>query len=117
MAVTDSFGWVAGSAPISWKNFLSASAQSASSSQIGIGTTILGSSWATSAAARVGVSAPPSGTQRDVDRADVAELLLGQQVADVAEVDGVEAVELDDERDLLAAARRPWRRRDRSGRR
>ena len=38
----------------------------------------------------------------DVDRADVAELLLGQQVADVAEVDRVQAVELDDERDLLA---------------
>ena len=38
----------------------------------------------------------------DVDRPDVAELLLGQQVADVAEVDRVDAVDLDDERDLLA---------------
>ena len=39
---------------------------------------------------------------RDVDRADVAELLLGQQVADIAEVDGVDAIDLDHERDLLA---------------
>ena len=38
----------------------------------------------------------------DVDRADVAELLLGQQVADVAEMDRVDAVDLDHERDLLA---------------
>ena len=61
-AVTGSFGCSAGSAPISWKKRLSASAQSASSSQIGIGTTIRGSSWATTAAAWLGVSDPPSGT-------------------------------------------------------
>src|SRR5687767_14764691 len=61
-AVTESFGWVTGSAPISWKNLVRTSAQSASSSHSGIGTTIRGSSWATSAAAFVGLSAPPRGT-------------------------------------------------------
>ena len=60
--VTDSFGWVTCSAPISWKNFETASAQSASSSQSGIGTTIRGSSCAMSSAAFVGLSAPPRGT-------------------------------------------------------
>ncbi len=63
VAVTDSLGWVTASAPISWKKRLSASAQSASSSQMGIGTTIFGSSWAISAAASAGESDPPSGTQ------------------------------------------------------
>ena len=38
----------------------------------------------------------------DVHRADVPELLLRQEVADVAEVDGVDAIDLDDEGDLLA---------------
>ena len=38
----------------------------------------------------------------DVHRADVAELLLRQEVADVPEVDRVDAVDLDDEGDLLA---------------
>ena len=92
-----------GSAPISWKNLASASAQSASSSQIGIGTTIFGIELGDE-------RGRPGRRQRaaerhagDVDRPDVAELLLGQQVADVAEVDRVDAVELDDERDLLAA--------------
>ena len=99
---TDSFGCVVGSAPISWKNLASASAQSASSSHSGIGTTILGSSWATSAAALVGLSVAAERHADDVDGPDVAELLLGQEVADVAEVDRVQAVELDDERDLLA---------------
>ena len=50
-----------------------------------------------SSAVFVAVSAPDRHAG-DVDRADVAELLLGQEVADVAEVDGVQAVELDDER-------------------
>ena len=50
----------------------------------------------------------------DVHRADVAELLLRQRVADLAEVDRVDPVDLDDERDPLAGSA-PWRRRDRSG--
>ena len=54
----------------------------------------------------VGGERPAERHARDVDRADVAELLLRQQVADVAEVDRVDAVELDDERDLLAGRRR-----------
>ena len=102
VAVTDSFGWVTASAPISWKKCLSASAHSASSSQIGIGTTMRGSSWAMSAAALAGDQRATERDAGDVDRPDVAELLLGQQVADVAEVDRVHAVDLDDERDLLA---------------
>ncbi len=60
--MTVSLGWTAGWAPISWRNFCIASSQSASSSQTGMGTTILGSSWATSAAAVVAESAPPMGT-------------------------------------------------------
>ena len=103
VAVTDSLGWVTGSAPISWKNLARASAQSASSSQSGIGTTMRGSSWATSAAARVGLRRAAERHAGDVDRADVAELLLGQEMADVAEVDGVDAVDLDHERHALAA--------------
>ena len=39
---------------------------------------------------------------RDVHRADVRELLLGQEVADVAEMHRVHAVDLDHERGLLA---------------
>ncbi len=50
-------------APISWRNFASASSHSRSSSQTAIGTTILGSSWATTSAARVALSCPPIGTQ------------------------------------------------------
>ena len=61
--VIDSFCWTVGSAPISCRNLFSASSQSASSSQTGIGTTIFGSSWATRAAAVVAESAPPMGTQ------------------------------------------------------
>ena len=38
----------------------------------------------------------------DIHRADVAELLLGQEVTDVAEVDRVDAIDFDDEGDLLA---------------
>ena len=49
------------------------------------------------------VSAAADRDAGDVDGADVAELLLGQEVADVAEVDRVDAVELDDEGDLAAA--------------
>ena len=41
----------------------------------------------------------------DVDRADLADLLLGQGVGDVAEVDDVDAVELDHEGDVPAALR------------
>ena len=105
--MTDSFGWTVGSAPISWKNFFSASAHSGSlaSSHSGIGTTMLGSSWATRAAARVGVRRAAERHQDDVDRPDVAELLLGQLVADVAEMDRVQPVDLHDEGDLLAARR------------
>ena len=76
---------------------------SGASSSSGIGTTIFGSSWATSSAAFCGVSAPPSGHAGDVDRPDVAELLLRQQVADLAEVDRVHPVELDHECSLLPA--------------
>ena len=101
---TDSFGWGVGSPPISWKNFASASAQSASSAHTGIATTSFGSSWAMSSAVFVGVERAADGHARDVDRADVAELLLGQEVADVAEMDRVQAVELDDERGAPARA-------------
>ena len=104
-AVTDSFGWVTGSAPISWKNLASTSAQSASSSHNGIGTTIFGSSWAISAAALVGLERTAERHAGDIDRADVADLLLRQQVADLAEVDGVDPVDLDHERDALAVLR------------
>ena len=80
----------------------SASSQAASSSQTGIGTTMRGSSWAMSSAARVGRQRAADGHAGDIDRADVADLLLGEQVPDVPEVDRVEAVELDDERGLAA---------------
>ena len=104
--MTDSFGWVIGSAPISWKNLASASAQSASSSHSGIGTTIFGSSCGDRARPRVvGAERAAKGHAGDVHRTDVAELLLGQQVADLAEVDGVDAVDLDDEGDALAVLR------------
>ena len=75
-AVTDSFGCVTGSAPISWKNFARASAQSPSSIaerhghddlRVELGDQLRGLRRAERAADR---------HARDVDRADVAELLL-----------------------------------------
>ena len=54
---------------------------------------------------------------RDVDRADVAELLLGQEMADVAEVDGVQRRRARRRRRPACRPPRPWRRRGRSGRR
>ncbi len=53
----------------------------------------------------VGLSDAAERHAGDVDRADVAELLLGQQVADVPEMDRVDAVDLDHERDALAVLR------------
>src|SRR4029077_11018890 len=47
------------------------------------------------------------GDAGDVDRADVAELFLGHEVTDVAEVDRVETVELDDERRAAASTSAP----------
>ena len=115
--VTASFGWIVGSAPISWRNLLERLvAVGARPRTTVIGTTIFGSSWATSAAARVARERAADRHAGDVDPPDVGELLLGQLVADVAEVDRVDAVELDDERDLLAALARPSRRRGTSGR-
>ena len=101
--VTDRRGWGAGSPPISWKNFASASPISGVSSSSGIATTIFGSSCATSSAVLVAVSGPPIGTHAMSTEADVRELLLGQEVTDLAEVDRVQPVELDEERGLLAA--------------
>jgi hypothetical protein len=49
-----------------------------------------------------GAQLTPDGDTGDVHGADVAQLLLGEQVTDVAEVDRVEPVELDRERRLLA---------------
>src|SRR5262249_17831953 len=58
--VTASFGWTAGSPPISWRNFARASRVAGASSSSGIGTTIRGSSWAMSSAAFCGDSEPPT---------------------------------------------------------
>src|SRR6185295_6386112 len=60
--VTESFGWTAGSPPISWKNLASASRTSTDSSSSGIATTILGSSWAINSAVFCGLRVPPIGT-------------------------------------------------------
>ena len=76
--------------------------RTSSSSQTGIGTTMFGSSWATSSAALVAKLAADRHAG-DVDRADLAELLLGEEVGDVAQVDDVDAVELDDEGDVPSA--------------
>ena len=69
--------------------------------------TIFGSSWAISAAALLADSDPPSGTHAMSTAPMSPELLLGQQVADVAEVDRVHARRARRERDLLAALRAP----------
>ncbi len=101
--VTDSCGWGVGSPPISWKNFARASrhlrrvlVQRHRDDDPGIelGDELGGLRRRQRAADR---------DAGDVDRADVGELLLGQEVADLAEVDRVQPVELDEERRLLAA--------------
>ena len=101
--VTDSFGWSAGSPPISWKNFASASRV--------VGRVLVERHRRRRSSARAGrrarppccgESAPPIGTQAMSTGPMSAELLLGQEVADLAEVDRVHPVELDDERGLLA---------------
>ena len=66
-----------------------------------MGTTIFGSSWAMSAAAFVGLSAPPIGTYA-ISTAPMSPSFSSEEVADLAEVDRVDSVDLDDERDALA---------------
>ena len=103
--VTASLAWIVGSAPISWRNCLSASSHSASSSQTGIGTTIFGSSWATSAAARVAVRAPPIGTQATSTRPMSASFSSVSWWPMSPRWIVWMPVELGDERDLPAALR------------
>ena len=54
-----------------------------------------------------GAERPADRHAGDFDPADVGELLLGQLMADVAEMDRVDPVELGHERDLAAALRAP----------
>ena len=103
--VTDSFGWTAGSPPISWKNLASASRVSGASSSSGHRDDDLRIELGDELGDPLRRERAADRDAGDVDRADVGELLLGQQMADLAEVDRVHPVELDDERDLLAALR------------
>src|SRR4029077_19111812 len=47
----------------------------------------------------------PDGDAGDIDRPDIGELLFGQQMTDLAEMDRVHPVELDEKGNLLAADR------------
>ena len=57
------------------------------------------------------------GTQHDVDDADLAQRLLGEHVADVAQMDRVHLVELEDERGVDATLASRGRRRGTCARR
>ena len=103
--VTASLAWTVGSAPISWRNLLQR--------LLAVGLVLADRHRDDDLGVELGDQRRgPGRAQRaadrdagDLDPADVGELLLGQLVADVAEVDRVDAVELDDERDLAAALR------------
>ena len=58
---------------------------------------------------------PADRDQQHVDRAELAELLVGEEVAQVAEMADVDAVDLEGEDHVLAAGRARPRRRGRSG--
>ena len=102
VAVTDSFACVVGSVPISWKKRFSdvvavaiVVAQRHRHDDRGVELRH----------ERGGLSRRQRSAERDagdVHGADVAQLLLGEQVTDLAEVDRVNPIELDDERGLLA---------------
>ena len=92
----------AGSPPISWKNLRERlGAVGARRRRRHRRRRSAGRAGRSSSAARVGRERAADRHAGDVDRADVAELLLGQEVADLAEVDRVHPVELDDERVCL----------------
>ena len=59
--------------------------------------TIFGPIWATTSAASAGRQRRLAADrhEQDVDRAELAELLVGQQVAEVAEMADVDAVDLE----------------------
>ena len=108
LGVIESRGW--GSlavVPISWRNRARSGSQSASSSQTGIGTTIFGSSWATSSAAFVGDSCPPIGTQT-TSTEPISPIFSSVRVwAMSPEVDDVDAVDLDHEGHVAPALGAP----------